>query len=111
MCVASWRDVRAALVENAPAELGGQRRYDDLTRSTATADDSPEAEGRHDRKEDITPVKRTNTEKLTLRKETLRDLNRVELERAAGGLTPYIKTLPPDQCVVVPTAGGECIPA
>lgn len=56
-------------------------------------------------------MKRTNTEKLTLRKETLRDLSRTELERAAGGLTPYIKTLPPDHCVVIPTAGGECIPA
>ena len=51
--------------------------------------------------------------KLELKRQVLRDLEPRELKEVAGGVvwTPYIKTLPPDQCIVVPTAGGECIPA
>ena len=53
--------------------------------------------------------------RLKLKRETLRELEPRDLRNAQGGIqwTPVIKTLPLDQCVVIviPTAGGECIPA
>ena len=59
----------------------------------------------------IDDVKKSNRH-LALNKETLRELTVAELTKAAAGIewTPVLKTFPPDQCVVLPTAGGECIP-
>ena len=51
--------------------------------------------------------------KLRLNRQTLRDLTPDDLKKAAGGeLTPYVRTLPLNDCIVIvlPTAGGECIP-
>lgn len=50
---------------------------------------------------------------LALKKETLRELTAIDLSKAAAGIqwTPVIKTFPPDQCLTLPTSGGECIPA
>ncbi|HEX6489292.1 MAG TPA: hypothetical protein VF137_10555 [Candidatus Dormibacteraeota bacterium] len=36
---------------------------------------------------------------IRLSRETLRELTASDLGRATGGLTPVIKTLPPEQCI------------
>jgi hypothetical protein len=48
--------------------------------------------------------------KLELNRQTLRELTPKELSVAAGALTPYIKTLPVGQCLMIPTEYSECIP-
>ena len=55
-------------------------------------------------------MRKLELKRQTLRELTPRELTTHDLQQAAGGQTPYIRTLPPDHCLALPTAGSECIP-